>query len=304
MREILDPLVALPTERRVYPNGRWIVDCEGTILADGPNPFPLGRFPIIPLRALPSLGWFWGIPPTRYTQTLQQVAERMYTQNFENAIRLNNGIWFIDESTGITAEDFSGLPAEICIINSNSKVPEVRWPSPMPAHMMQMPQTLLDMQRRLQGHTDARQGQTSPGNQSADLYDSTIYQSQAMTRLRSRLMAEPIQAIAEQVFMNMCTFYKDGAAFAGINSKGDLDYSKWEAVPGDVNDYELILDPKSLEAVSMNALRSLVMGLLEKDKVPLDWALEQLSIPNAKEVAETMRQQLELAALGKTRRPR
>jgi hypothetical protein len=300
---VLDPIIAVPTIRRVYPNGRWIVDCEGVVLADGPNPFPLGLFPIIPYRAMPSLSWFWGVPPIRYTRSLQQVAERMLTQTFENAIRLNNGVWFIDEATGLDADSFSGAPAEIQVVNSQSRYPEVKWPAPMPQHMTQMPQTLLDMQRRLQGFTPSRSGESAKGNQSADLYDSTIFQSQVLTRLRSRLMAEPTQAIAEMVFYTMCQFYKDGQAFAGIES-GDVKWSKWEALGATLDDYNIILDPGSLRPVSMTAMRQLVIGLLEKGQIPLRYALEQLEIPNSDEIAEAQQQQQELAALSKVKRPK
>jgi hypothetical protein len=303
LRETLDPLIAVPSHRKMYPNGRWIVDCEGVVLADGPNPFPLGLFPIIPYRSMPSLGWFWGVPPIRYTRTLQQIAERMYTQTYENAVRLNNGIWFIDEATGLDADSFAGLPAEIQVINSNSKVPEVKWPTAMPAHMTQLPAALLDLQRRLQGFTPSRAGQTSPGNQSADLYDSTIFQSQFLTRLRSRLMAEPTQATAELVFYTMCRFYKDGAAFAGVNG-GDVQWTKWNAMDENLDDYNIILDPGSLRPVSMTAMRSLVTELLQKGQIPLKFALEAMEFPNADEIAEAQQQQLELAALSKVKRPR
>lgn len=302
MREALDPLVAIPGYKRMYPNGRWIVDCEGIILSDGPNPFPLGLFPIIPYRAMPSLGWFWGIPPIRYTRTLQQIAERMYTQTFENAVRLNNGIWFIDESTGLDADSFGGLPAEITVIHANSRIPEVRWPAPMPSQMIQFPSSLLDLQRRLQGHSAARSGNTSPGNQSADLYDSTIYQAQFLTRLRSRLMSEPTQATAEMVFYTMCRFYKDGAAFAGIDG-GDVKWSKWEAMDEDLDAYTVILDPGSLKPVSMSALRSLAVELL-KVGLPIKYALEWMDVPEADEIAQEVQQNLELSALSKVKRPR
>jgi len=304
LRETLDPLLAVPSVRKMYPNGRWIVDCEGTILADGPNPFPLGLFPIIPYRAMPSLGWFWGVPPIRYTRTLQQVAERMYTQTFENAVRLNNGIWFIDEATGLDSDSFAGLPAEIQVINSQSRVPEVKWPAPMPAHMTQMPASLLDLQRRLQGFSPSRAGESAKGNQSADLYDSTIFQSQFLTRLRSRLMAEPVQATAELVFYTMCRFYKDGQAFSGIES-GDVKWTQWNGVDESaLQDYNIMLDPGSLRPVSMTAMRSLVTDLLQKGQIPLRFALEQLEFPNSDEIAEAQQQQQELAALSKIKRPR
>ena len=303
MADAVDPLLAIPSRRRMFPNGRWIVDCEGVVLADGPNPFPLGLFPIIPYRAMPSLGWFWGVPPIRYTRSIQQVAERMMTQTFESAVRLNNGMVFIDEATGLDSDSYAGLPGEIVVVNANARYPEIKWPTPMPAHMTQLPNMLLDLQKRLQGFSPARSGQTSPGNQSADLYDSTIYQAQSMTRLRSRLMAEPIQATAEMVFYTMCRFYKDGQAFAGVKGN-DVQWTKWEGLESSMEDYDIQLDPGSLKPVSMTALRTIVVDLLKAGQIPLKYALEVLEVPNGDEIAEAQQQQQELAALSKVRRPR
>lgn len=304
LRATLDPLLAIPTRRKLYPGGRWIVDCEDVILADGPNPFPLGLFPIIPFRAMPSVGWFWGVPPMRYTRLLQAIAERMMTQTYENAVRLNNGVWFIDEATGLTADDFAGLPAEIQVVNSNARYPEVRWPSPLPQHMTQLPNLLLDMQRRLQGYSPNRQGATSPGNQSADLFDSTLYQSQFLTRLRSRLMSEPTQQIAELVFYTMCRYYRDGDLFAGIEGS-DVKFTKWESIDENkIEDWDIMLDPASLKPISMTALRGVVMELLKTGKMPLEYALKWLEVPDAEEIAETMKQEMELSALARLKRPR
>jgi hypothetical protein len=167
-----------------------------------------------------------------------------------------------------------------------------------------MPASLLDLQRRLQGFSPSRAGESAKGNQSADLYDSTIFQSQFLTRLRSRLMAEPVQATAELVFYTMCRFYKDGQAFSGIES-GDVKWTQWNGVDESaLQDYNIMLDPGSLRPVSMTAMRSLVTDLLQKGQIPLRFALEQLEFPNSDEIAEAQQQQQELAALSKIKRPR
>ena len=303
MREVLDPLLSTPKFRPLYPDGRWIVDCEGVILADGPNPIPLGMFPIIPFRSMPSLGWFWGIPPTRYTLTLQNIAERMMTQTFENAVRLNNVIWFIDDNCGINANSFCGLPAEIQTINANSRVPEMRAPVAFPQHMTQYPEGLLALQDQLQGFSPARKGQSGAGNTSADLYSSSIYQSQFLTRLRNRLMAESIQATAELTFYMMANYYKDGNAFPGFQG-GEVKMHQWKDMSSTIDDYSVYLDPGSLRTVSMAALRQLYGELLKTGKIPLKFALEAMEIPVADEIAEAQTREMELAALSRLKKPR
>jgi hypothetical protein len=106
------------------------------------------------------------------------------------------------------------------------------------------------------------------------------------------------------IFYCMCSFYKDDTAFAGVGNRGELQFTKWSSVTGDHNDYDIVLDPASLKPVSMTALRGLVTALLQKGQIPLDYALNVMEFPNASEVAETMKQEMELAAIGKVKRPR
>lgn len=303
VQEMLGPLVPAPRYRLQFPNGRWIVECNGVILADGNNWCPLRRFPIIPIQSMPRIKSFWVPPPIRYSKSLQDLAERMYTGLFENMVRLNNGIWFIDERTGIDANDFGALPGEVRVINAGSTPPEVRWPQPMPAHMMQGPDLLLQKQRLLQGFTPARGGQQAQGNISQDLFDATVFQSQVLTRMRAKLMAPSMQCLAETVFYNMMRYYRD-ASFPGF-ANGEIDMAKWTPAPGNWESvYDVYVDPSSIKPLSASYLRSLVSILMDKGKVPASYALKLLDVPNAEEIAEEQRQEMELAALTKLKRPR
>src|SRR5262252_2659840 len=76
-----------------YPNGRMIVECEGYTLFDGDNPYPLKMFPVAPFWSSLPLYGVWATPAIRYSKSLQDVGERLYTSLFENAVRLNNGVW-------------------------------------------------------------------------------------------------------------------------------------------------------------------------------------------------------------------
>lgn len=302
IQQHLHPLIPAPKRKLKYPNGRWVVECNGVILADGSNPVPFRGYPITPYHSMPSLDSFWCPPPIRYTKGIQELSERQYTQNYENAVRLNNGTWFIDEKTGLTADEFGGLPAQICIINANSPVPQCVWPSAMPAHMMQMPDTLLKLQDDIQGFTPGRMGEGSKGNVSVGLQDATIFQGQYLTRMRARLMAESVQRSAELVFWTMARNLKVGTAFlaSGEDSKG---MQLWPEM-GPIDDYEVFLDQTSIRPVSMAAMRQLVLGLLKDGHLPLKYALEALEFPDAQEIADVQRQELEASVLSKLKRPR
>lgn len=301
--DMLGPLTPAPEFKAKFPNGRWIVESEGVILADGNNPFPFRLFPIIPIQAMPRLKSFWAPPPIRYSKSLQDLAEKMFTSAYENAVRLNNGIWFIDERTGIDSSDFGALPGECRIINAGSPTPEVKWPAAMPAHFTQMPELLLQKSRMIQGFTPARAGQAGAGNISQDLFDATVFQSQVLTRMRAKLMAPAIQQLSELVYYTMCRYYVQEQAFPGFGK--EISMVKWQPAAEDWQDaYEVYLDPGSIRPLSASYLRSLVSVLLDKGKLPLKYALETLDLPGAEEIADEHREELELGAMNKLKRPR
>lgn len=303
MAEQLGPLVNPPKHKPRWPNGRYLIDCEEVLLADGENPYPLGRFPIVPFHGMPSLGSFWAPPGIRYTRGLQFLAERMLTQTFENAVRVNNGVWFIHEDTGISADDFGGIPAEIRVINRGSQVPQCVWPTALPQHMTQLPEMLLTKQKELLGMSGARGGQTGQGNTSADLADYSASESSRMTRLRMRILAESVQNLSELVFYTMARYYDD-YRFPKFDNNGGTSLITWSSIATVYDDYDIYLDPASSQAISASSMRRLVLSLLEKGHIPLKFALEQLDFPGANEIAEAAEQQNQLAALVKLKRPR
>lgn len=298
--EMLGPLTPAPDHKLRYPNGRWIVECEGVVLADGDSWVPMKKFPIIPVQSMPKMKSFWVPPPVRYSKSSQELAEKMLSGVYENAVRLNNGIWFIDERTGIDANDFGALPGEVRIISAGSQVPDVKWPQPMPAHFTQLPELLLSKQRMIQGFTPARAGQSGAGNVSQDLFDATVFQSQVLTRMRSKLLAPSVQQAAELIFYCMCRFYTQAQSFPGFGA--DFKMVPW--TPVDEKAYDMFLDPGSIQPMSSSYLRALVTALGDKNKLPTKYVLDTLGIPGSAEIAEEQREELELAAMSKLRRPR
>lgn len=303
--EALGPLLPPPSYKLKFPHGRWIVECEGIILADGNSWVPFKRFPVIPMQAMPRLKTFWVPPPVRYSKPLQDLAERMYTSVFENAVRLNNGTWFIDERTGIDPLDFGGLPAEVRIINAGAPPPEVKYGQPMPAHFTQLPESLLMKQRGIHGFTPMRSGQPAAGNIAQSLFDASVFQSQVLTRMRAKLMAPAIQEVAELVFYAMCRYYTQDQSFPGFGMGNEMSMATWKSSDPDwEGNYEIYLDPGSIKPLSASYLRSLVSTLLDKGHVPLKFALETLDVPDADSIADEQREQMELAAMSKIKRPR
>lgn len=286
--------------RKKYPNGRLMIECAGIILFDGDNPFPNRKFPIYRINTMPAITGYWAPSPVRYVRELQYTAQRMFTQNFENAVRLNNGVWFIDEATGLSAEDFGGIPAEVRMINSQSRVPQLVLPKPFPPHMLEYPKFLLSLMKDLMGFQSSREGKPGAGNVGADLFDAAIFQSQAITRMRAKLLASAIQKVSEMVFEIMCAFPVSGS-FPTFGEEFKM--VEWHPVDNP-RDWNIYLDPGSIRPMSAAMLRKMVPGLKEGGMLDTRTALEMLEIPGASEIADNIEAEKILEALARTKRGR
>jgi hypothetical protein len=281
-----------------WPNGRMIVDCDGQVLFDGDNPIPRGRFGLVRICGLPPLNCFFAPPPIRTSRNLQETAQRMFIQAYENAVRLNNGVWFIDEATGITAEDFGGIPAEVRVVATNARYPELKLPRPFPPQFIEYPKFLLALQKELQGFTDARQGRQQQGNVSADLYSEAVFHSQSLTRLRAKLMAESVYKAAEQVFYLMAAYYHD-MHFGDFSA--DFEIIPWDRVES-ADEWRLFLDPGSIRPMSAMALNKLAIALKDKHMIDDKTALEWMGVPAAEEIAGKLDSERSLEALSRLKK--
>lgn len=291
--------------RLKYPDGRMIVDCEGIVLFDDNNPFPSRQFPLVRIPSLPALFGFYPPPPSRFTKSLQDLAERMYTQAFENMVRLNNGVWFIPEECGIDPDDFGGIPGEVRVIAANSKPPELKLPTPFPQQMTEYPDKLLALQKELQGFTSSRGGEPGAGNISSNLYDASIYQSQFLTRLRARLASESVQRFVELYFNTMVRYYANDRTFPSFGKGEDIEEVTWHGTSESrLEDFNIEIDPGSLRPVSTAALRAMVKDLRQQGMIDTKNALEMLDVPKADEIAEGIESEQKLAALAKVKQRR
>lgn len=281
-----------------YPNGRMIVECEGWTLYDGDNPYPLKMFPAVPFwSTLPMYG-IWATPAIRYSKSLQDTGERLYTGLFENAVRNNNGVWFIDERTGIDAESFGGMPGEVQIINANSPIPEQRFPQQMPQQMTQLPQTLFDKQKEIQGFTDARAGKPGAGNISPELFDSSVIRSQGVTQLRGRLNSVSFQRIGELLFYTMLRYQPSQHMF--MKTAQGYETIKWQST-NRPDQYDFELDDASILPFSQAMLRKMAPELRKAGLLDIHTTLDTLEFPDAEKIATNLEQEQALAALAKTK---
>lgn len=281
-----------------YPNGRMIVDADNVILFDGDNPYPRKRFNLTRVCGLPPLNNFYAPPPIRVSRNLQETAQRMFIQAYENAVRLNNGVWFIDEACGIKAEDFGGIPAEVRVVAANSRYPELRLPKPFPPQFIEYPKLLLSLQKELQGFPDSRQGKQGSGNISVDLYSEAVFHAQSLTRLRAKLLAEPVYKVAEQMFYLMAAYYQD-VNFGDFSA--DFQLVPWDRVES-ADEWRLWLDPGSIRPISAMALNKLAMALKDKHMIDDRTALDWMGVPGSEEIADKLDAERNLEALARLKR--
>jgi hypothetical protein len=270
-----------------YPNGRRIIGANGVILFDGPNPNPRGHFGIFRVVLEPPLGRFWGTGFVQQTSELQLAADKLMSAIVENAIRLNNGIYVASTNTGVDWESFTGIPGQIVTINQGSSF-DIKYPPPMPPDMVQSPWRMLDMQRRLLGFPDARMGVSARGNVSPELTETEVSQSQAPTRLRSRLLYYTVQRIAEYLFAMMAKNYTTPRAIPSVEGEHFAPVM-WQPIENPEN-YHVYVDPASFQVMSRTMLKRLGLALFRLRAIDRKSVLEALGWPNWEEVSARMDQ--------------
>ena len=286
--------------RRAYPKGRYLCDANGSVVADGANTTPGGGFPAIPVYGLPALTNFYPPPPPRFSKDLEDLAGRFLTQIFENAVRLNNGVWFIDDNTGIDPEQFGGLPGEVQVISSSSRLPQAVWPQGFQPQVLELPRLLLNLQKELQGFNQSREGSPGAGNISGDLYEASIFQSKRLTRLRAKLLANSVQLISERLYGLMVQHFTTERVFSEITDEYAI--VPWKPLGTSSAPLRVHLDEQSLVPISQAALRSMAPMLRQTQSIDLRSFLEFLEIPNAAEIAGRVKNEQLLAALNRLRK--
>lgn len=293
-----------PEVRLKYPNGRWIVECEGVILQDGDNPYPrrrdtnAPRFPLFPLYTLPPVFGPWGIPVTRMTENMQRLSQRFYSMIFENGLRLNNGIWFVMENTGIDIDGFGGLPGEVVTIKPGSTVPQCVTPSAISASSLQAAEKLLSLQNDVLGFSSSRQGDPGAGNVSTDLFDSAVLQSSGLLQLAGRFLSETAQSVGEFFFDSMCK-YQDKSTLPYRGPEG-ITLASWAGMV-DPSTYDLALDDASVRPLSEAIVRKITPDLMKAGVVGPERGLRTLGYPDPEGIAKEQETSQALAALAKVR---
>lgn len=299
VKSILPP----PKAIQKYPYGRMIVECEGTILYDSPNPYRM--FPFADVHCTPPIQGFWNPPALKFTASMQSTAQELLNQLLDNAARLNKGMFFIKENTQISLEEFGGVAGEVHVIPANSDVPTQLMPQPFPPQMTDLPFKVLEYQKEIQGFNEARMGNVKGGNVSSSLLEGATVSSMGITRLRTKLLGKAIQRASEVVLTTMQDYYLEpryyldhfGVEKLMADDIKEASYLKLE--PMNRDRLSIHLDPGSIEPLSSASLRTMVPVLRNLGLLDTKHALEFLRIPDRDEIFEALQQEAQAAAAAK-----
>jgi hypothetical protein len=289
---------ALAKYRWVYPRGRVVIDCEGVRMADGQCPFQ--SFPVAPVWGTPPLFGPWAVPPTRYTESLQVLAEKMYSQTFENFYRLNNGVWFIPKASGISQSDFGGVAGEKQMYDGD-KPPNLVTPPAFPDSASKLPETLLEKARQIQGFNQSRQGKPGDGNISSDLFDASVLQGQGLTQLRGRMGAFSVLRSVEGITSTMIEYMP--SQMMGLKQNGSFEVVDYRKPADALDQYTMLVDDGSFHVKSQSIVRRIAEQLMAKGALPVGAGLEMLGYPDAAKIGKKIDENRALAALGAVNEP-
>jgi hypothetical protein len=232
------------------------------------------------------------------TENMQRLAQRFYSQIFENGLRMNNALWVIEENTGIDIDGFGGLPGEVVTIKPGSKPPTPITPNAIGSGALQGAEKLLSLQNDVLGFSASRQGDPGAGNVSTDLFDSAVLQSSGLLQLAGRFLSETAQMAGEFFFDTMCKYQaKTTLPYRGPEG---ITLASWNGMV-DPSTYDVALDDASVRPLSEAIERKITPDLMKSGVVGPERGLRTLGYPDPEGIAKEQETSQALAALAKVK---
>lgn len=285
--------------RYKYPKGRLIQCTHNVVLYEGPNVYEDG-FPYVRFLLQPSLHAFWPRESlVSEVLEIQRASDKLESLVVENALRIQKGLIIADVNSGINFRTFADVPGQVVPIRPGSRV-EILRPPPLPPDLIQHGERLRQILAHIMGHQPSRAGQQGRGNVSAELTETEISQSMGMTRLRARFLHQSTQKVVSKIWARMAQFYLTERHLPFI-SDGEWQPVKWKPLENRER-YRIHVDPASFTVQSELMLKRLYFALARMGKMPTEDLLKELKIPRAKEIAQKVQQEMQLAALANQKR--
>lgn len=286
-----------PIKKYRYPDRRLIQIAGQRVLYDGNNQYR--GAPIITRVALqPTVHSYWPSGSIiRDFTAVQQGANKADSLVLENIMRLNGGQGFADADTGIDPQRMANVPGQWTLIRPGTRMPEIKYPSPMPGEMVNLGERFRGFIRGLMGYPLSRTGAGTHGNVAAELAETEISQSMGITRLRGRLLHVSTQKAVEMLFSRMAQFYLTRRHIPYLVGQ-KWEQAQWEPVVNP-EQYAVLVDPATFAVRSKTMMQRLYFTLARMGKMPTEDLLKALEVPDADGIAGRLKSELILMAMAR-----
>jgi len=285
-----------------FPTGRMICEAQGDLLFDDANPYP--AFPLFRLCAFPAIAGYWAPPPKQYFIDMQNLAEKMFSANFENSYRMNNVVAVVNTNSGLSAENFQILPGETYFVDPQGGDKPIQFLTPpaLSADAIALPQWMLAYVREGMGFPPIRQGKAGAGNISAGLADQQTQQGSGLTATKAKMYSRTVKAVGEFQFQLMMQHVGTQKFPFALGGEGpDALWTEPEELQ--LEQWKCSLDQRSLKVESPSSLRNLALALKRLNAIDNQTLFDWLEAPDAEAMAQRLNQQLMLAAMAAQNKP-
>jgi len=140
------------------------------------------------------------------------------------------------------------------------------------------------------GYSPARMGKAGAGNTGGDLFDAEIFQSQALTRLRSTLYGDCVEQVAQFAFVMMMQTMVRRSFPVPLGSGAAI--INWEGDPNiDQEDWSIAVDEASIRVDQHTRLQKLALTLARFGKIDTQTLYEWLDVPDADAIAQRVQRE-------------
>jgi len=189
---------------QLYPTGRKIVIANGILLQDIPNPYK--RFPFVMFRDYHDDRSFWSMGEIDQIEPLQTDVNEMRGMIIDNAHHMDNGVWIIDDESGVDPFSITDQPGQIIVKQQGSEVRREQG-VPLPNEVFNFLNDTKTVIESVSGIYDVTQGRRPTGITAAAAIAELQEAAQARIRLKARNLEMALREVYRMALDLMLQYY-------------------------------------------------------------------------------------------------
>lgn len=216
-----------------YPNGRMtLMTSTGVVLDDKPNPYPM--WPYVRFIEIPRPAEFFGDCTLWRAFDIVDTMHQLLRSIVDNGMWLVNGVWVVDNTSGVTPKKLSGYaPRDTIVKNTGTEVRRETGEG-LPQSFIDTYQDQIQAFDRVVGLPDVLRG-IVPGRQPVGTVQMQKEAGDIRTRERQRRVEESLQDLAQLWLAIMAEFMPDTRTFS--NKKGLAGFDMFQLNKADLNEW-------------------------------------------------------------------